>query len=1095
MASVTEQPQSEHPPAERGAEQLVDRQIRSTRRALKLVDLSAGLITLAIGVLVFLLTVAVLEHWVVPGGWGETGRLLLFGVLLVGVGWYSWRTFWPLMRQTINPMYAAQAIEQSSPSLKNSLLNLLLLRGHKRELPRQVFQAIEQQAEQRLSQVRLEAVVDRSAVLRLGYILVAVVALCALYRFLSPKDLFSSAGRVLAPWASIAVPSRVEILDVTPGDTQAARGEQLKVTAEVLGLEKDEPVRLFYSTADEQIVGQEIPMSASAGGSRFQCRLPGRVGLGSGGGIQHDFTYWIEAGDSRSPRYRVGVFARPTLVVSRVRYEYPAYTGYPSRDVEHTGDVRAVEGTRVTVFATANKPIKTAHVDFEADGRNDLLMNASDREATVTFPLEMREDRRTPRHQSYMLRYVTAEGNQNQSPPKYQIDVVPDYSPEIQLLLPEEAVLDVALNQEVNFELEARDPDFALRQVVLLGKVGEEQVVKEVLLSKDHTGRFVGKLRKTPAELGLKVGDVLEYWGAAADIRRPEPNLAYSAHRKIRVTGPWQGNQDGAEGEQQEGDQKQEPGEGEPQEGEGGQEGQAGAGEQGNSSESEEEGDEGEGGAAQESGEQGENSEQQGKGGAGNEEGENSDSEGGGERDSTDGGSEDSSSQDGEEGEADDDSAGGDSAGGEGGEQEKVSPEGDDDGSAFERMAEHFDDKAGDQGESASEGEAAEGEQQNQDDGRKQEGEQAAGQEGEQQERSGEGEGAEGEPAAGEEEAAGKEEDSGEGEQPQQEQNGDSLDENMSPEQGDAGAGESAGDEQGTPDPAGAKSPQEKQDGEGEQSGQESQEAPSKGSDQAESDSEGDQGGDRTGGGQKGAGQQADEDGTGAAGENQAADDGAGQAQEPGEGEASQPGDKQQAEGETGESSEDQPGEGSKQSEQAGDQAGGEAASEGASGEQQQQQGTEQSEGQPSEASGTGGKGSPPPPGETMPGDEANLDFAKKKTDLILDRLEDQLNKKQVDKSLLEKLGWTQDELQRFVDRWKNLKSGVNDPNSPEAKQELDAALRSLGLSRKGRTGFGSKITKDKLRDLQDAYRGRTPLEYQEQVRAYIKGTATGEGE
>ncbi|MEM8943741.1 MAG: hypothetical protein AAGD11_01050, partial [Planctomycetota bacterium] len=619
MASVTEKPQPKKPlAASRGSgEELVDRQIGRTRRALKTVDLTAGLITLAIGVLAYLLTMSLLEHWVVPGGWSDGARGSLFAVLLIGCLVYSWRAFWPLLRQPINPAYAALAIEQSSPSLKNSLLNLLLLRNRKRELSRQVYQAIESQAAQSLSQVRMETVVDRSAILRLGYILVALTAVCVLYRVLSPKDLFSSAGRVLLPWSDIAVPSRVTISNVTPGDAKAARGEQLKVTAEVLGLEPDELVQLVYTTADEQIVRQQIPMTGSDSGTLFRCKVPARLGGGDQRGVQQDFRYWIEAGDVSSPKYSVSVFARPTLVVNRLRYDYPAYTGYPSREVEHTGDIRAVEGTRVTVFAQANKPIKSAHVDFEADGRHDLLMNSTDQQASVTFPLTLREDRRTPKHRSYVLKYITIDGNPNQSPPKYQIDVQPDYAPEIQLLLPEEAVLEVALNQEVNFELEARDPDFALSQVMLVGKVGDEVKLQHSLLTLSQTGKFVGKLRKTPEQIGLKPGDVLEYWGAASDNRRPEPNLAYSVHRKLRVVGPWRGDEQGEQNNQGQGQQQGENGEPSEGEGEGGQDGQAGGGEQGNSSEGEgQEGAQGQSGNG-EQGSQNEGSQQQQGGGQG----------------------------------------------------------------------------------------------------------------------------------------------------------------------------------------------------------------------------------------------------------------------------------------------------------------------------------------------------------------------------------------------------------------------------------------------------------------------------------------------
>ncbi len=1141
MATVTEKPQPPRPPqAPRDAqEKLVDQQVNRTRRALKLVDVTAGLITLAIGVLAYLLTMSVLEHWVIPGGWSDPARFFLFALLILCCAWYSWRTFWPLLSQPINPVFAANAIEQSSPSLKNSLLNLLLLRGHKREMSRQVYQAIESQAAQGLSQVRMETVVDRSAILRLGYILVALTAVSVLYRVLSPKDLFSSAGRVLMPWSDIATPSRVSISNVTPGNTKTARGEQLKISAEIFGLEEDEPVKLLYSTADEQIVKQEIPMSAGESGIQFSCKVPSRLGGGDRRGVQQDFTYWIEAGDARSPRYNVQVFARPTLVVTRLRYDYPSYTGFPSREVEHTGDIRAVEGTRVTVFAQANKPIKAAHVDFDADGRNDLLMNSKDQQASVTFPLGLREDRRTPLHRSYMLKYTTTDGNRNQLPPKYPIDVQPDYAPEIQLLLPEEPMLEVALNKEIEFELEARDPDFALSQVLLVGQVGEEQKLQEPLLAKFRTGKFVGKLRKTPEEMGLKPGDVLEYWGAAADNRQPEPNLAYSAHRKIRVVGPWQGNDQG--GQNQEGEGQQQGEGGESQDGEGGQDGQAGGGEQGNSSEGEgQEGAEGQSGQGQEGGQQGENDQQQNGGQAGadgSQEG-NNETQGGANGQAPNDNSQDNSGENsGEQNNTEQDDNGQpseNSSGGDSGEQGKVSPDGDDDGEAFDRMADHFNEQenksdgnegaAGENSEQNNSGEADPNREQSGEGGQSpdnaRDGQQSTSKEGAQQDQPSAGEGAQGEPAPGEERQQ------GEGEQ--QPQEGESPAGEMSPEQGNAGAGDQKGEQQGAPNTEETKHPSDKQGDQGDGPEEQNSEAAAKADDNSESDSEGGESGDRSGGGKDGGGQQADESGKGAAGQNEAAEDGAGKSSEQGEGETGeQAGEQDKAAGKTGQSSGDQKGEGSEQSEKPGEKPDGESPSDGQpSDDQQGQQGQPgenpgqsqsndgqsapqgdqqpQDEQQPqqdnqrsgaeaegSDAGGSGDNAGRQPEDELLPGDKANLDYANKQTDLILERLEDQLKKKEVDEGLLEKLGWNQDDLRRFVDRWKNLKSQPADDTG--GSDELNDALRSLGLNPNRRTGYNSKITKDKLRDLQEAYRGRVPLEYQEQINRYRKGTASSQ--
>ena len=1106
MASVSE---TSPPTLSRSEERLVDEQIRRTLRSLKLLDFTAGLITLVIGTLGYLLTVAVLDQWVIPGGWNETTRIILLTVLVIGVGWYSWYAFWPLLSRSINPAYAAQLIERNTPSLKNSLLNFLLLRTHRRQLSQQVYQAIEHQAAQRLSEVSLDSVIDRSAILRLGYVLVAVVALCALYRVLSPKNLTTSVSRILMPWSEIAVPSRVEILDVSPRDTSVARGEPLSISAEVHGLHEDETVEVHYSSLDGQAEDRVVTLAGSPGGLRFEGKIPDRFAGSDGGGVQQDLDYWITAGDARSAKFRVTVFAKPTLVVERIRYEYPAYTGLASREVEGTGDITGLEGTKVILYAQANHEIASAHVDFAADGRHDLAMSAKGDKANAEFTLSLKEDRRTPQYESYVLRYKTESGRTNDLPPKYSIDVTPDYAPEIQILAPRDEEdqpieqLDVPVNQEFSIEIEARDPDFLLSNVSLLGELGGKPILAHKLLSTEHEGRYVGRFTATPAELELKSGDILEYWGTANDNRRPQANLAVTPRQRIRVVGPPQFDQENPNGE---GQQNQNGG-GESNEGESGE-----SGEQGEASGAggEQSGEDGEQGESQEGGGQGE----QGEGGEGEQ-------QRGGE-----GGSGEQQENEGESGDQHENPQGGGGEKSQPGDQQqpgKVSTEGDDDGEAFERISDHFAEKdANDQeqgGQAGAENQSredtsdaqedqsgtAEGEPDADQAGDPSDREDAqqgeAGSDGAQQDRESQGAGAEGEPS--ESEQPDGTEQSGE------QSDGESPEGEMSGEQGEAGAGENPGEEQGSPD-AGDKQPGDKSDQEPQDPQENDQEAPGQGRGDKESDSQGGQGGDRSGGGQEGAGQQADAEGTGAAGENTAADEGAGQAGEPGAGEDSaNPGTDATADQPTGQPGEDQPGEGSKQADQGtGSKPGGEG-NQTAAGEEGQQPANEGagSEGQPESSEeanpsatagqqppsgGTGGANTPPPAGELEPGDEANLEFARKQSDLVLDRLENQLDKDQVDNELLDKLGWSKDDLRKFVQRWKGLMDAAEQEGTAgeEAQEKLNDALRSLGL-RPGDRGFQSQTIQEKLRQIQDSYRGQTPIEYADKVRAYIKGTAT----
>ena len=98
-----------------------------------------------------------------------------------------------------------------------------------------VFQAVEQKAATDIAAVPVESTVDRSRLIRAGYVLCGVMALFAAYKILSPKDPSQSVARGLAPWADIARPSRVSISDVQPGSAEVYLGQTQPISAIVSG--------------------------------------------------------------------------------------------------------------------------------------------------------------------------------------------------------------------------------------------------------------------------------------------------------------------------------------------------------------------------------------------------------------------------------------------------------------------------------------------------------------------------------------------------------------------------------------------------------------------------------------------------------------------------------------------------------------------------------------------------------------------------------------------------------------------------------------------------------------------------------------------
>ena len=419
------------------------------------------------------------------------------------------------------------------------------------------FPALEQRAAADLSKVRIETAVDRSHLVRLGWVLAAVLAVFIGDGLLSPKNPFRSAARVLWPWAAIEAPTRVTIREVLPGDARVFHGESVKISADIAGLRESETPLLVYSTADGQTVDQSIPLTRSEG-YRYQCGFPP-----GNSGLQQDCQYYLAAGDCRTGRFTIHARIPPSIVVDRVTYRYPAYTGLRDRTVEGQGqgDLRAIENTAVTIHAVANTDISpaTAKVNLGCTGRTLLLATAKGRECEARFTLQLSaEDPSRSKYEFYQLRFCDLDGQENIRPAQHRIEVLPDLPPEVQFLEPQRDDVAVAADGEINLKVRASDPDFGLRRVTLHAECGDRDLGLEPLLElpsprPPYAGDFQHTYAFQPALLGLKPGDRVRYWADAEDNKEPAANKSETTKRWIKVLGGSrrpgkQDNRDGARG-------------------------------------------------------------------------------------------------------------------------------------------------------------------------------------------------------------------------------------------------------------------------------------------------------------------------------------------------------------------------------------------------------------------------------------------------------------------------------------------------------------------------------------------------------------------
>ena len=120
----------------------MDLQLKRTRGQVRILDLATSLMQIVIRILVVVLAVALVDHWVISlPTWGRWVSLLLLGAVIVHGLFFR---ILPLLIWRINPLYAAQQIEQSMPSLKNGLINYVLLRGKPQHVHLSVLGALGQ---------------------------------------------------------------------------------------------------------------------------------------------------------------------------------------------------------------------------------------------------------------------------------------------------------------------------------------------------------------------------------------------------------------------------------------------------------------------------------------------------------------------------------------------------------------------------------------------------------------------------------------------------------------------------------------------------------------------------------------------------------------------------------------------------------------------------------------------------------------------------------------------------------------------------------------------------------------------------------------
>jgi hypothetical protein len=168
-------------------------------------------------------------------------------------------------------------------------------------------------------------------------------------------------------------------ITVKPGDVSVRRNSDQLVIAEIKGM-RPEAVQIFAhyaSTAGWEPVAMQAQPD-SGGPANYQFLFAG---------LPENVEYYVAAGPLVSPHYKVRVVDLPSVKAIHVTYAYPKWTGMKPVVEEHSGDLRAIEGTDAAIAIEMDRPLKDGQLTLD-NGKTIQLSGSAGNHYQGTIHME-----------------------------------------------------------------------------------------------------------------------------------------------------------------------------------------------------------------------------------------------------------------------------------------------------------------------------------------------------------------------------------------------------------------------------------------------------------------------------------------------------------------------------------------------------------------------------------------------------------------------------------------------------------------------------------------------------------------------------------
>lgn len=248
--------------------------------------------------------------------------------------------------------------------------------------------------------------------------------------------------------------------------------------------------------------------------------------------------FYIETPRGRSQNFTLDVTAVPFFERVDALLEFPTYTGWKShaQTLDQRG-VRGIVGTRVTVSARSNLPLKSGTITLHpakkegGEARPPVVVTLSPdagnpKVVSAPFPIEF--------NGRFELTLTAENGAASPEPLSGPITAIPDRGPSVQIAAPDRDLVAVE-GWKVPVVIEASDDVQIARMRLFRGVNGWSPVPVGIEIEPAAPQVVRGGYEFDLDSLGAKAGDVITFYATVDDNAPPSPHSADSERHTIQV--------------------------------------------------------------------------------------------------------------------------------------------------------------------------------------------------------------------------------------------------------------------------------------------------------------------------------------------------------------------------------------------------------------------------------------------------------------------------------------------------------------------------------------------------------------------------------